>query len=184
MRNAHILLFENLANVCEVIGLVSILTMALLLEFVLGELPCPLCLLQRIGFYFMIFGFMLNLRFGFRPSHYAIVILSGLFTSFVAMRQIALHIIPGSGAYGEPILGFHLYTWVFIITMIITIMTTLLLSIDRQYNTFIQKKSLTYYSKFLFIIVIVTIIINIVSVFMECGFEFCPDNPVHFKYNL
>lgn len=182
MRTNYIIFLEKIANGCETLGVISILALALFFEFALHELPCPLCLLQRVGFYFMTFGFLLNLRFGFRPSHYSIIILGGFYTAFVALRQIALHVIPGSGAYGNPILGFHLYTWSFIITMIITIVTTILFGIDRQYNSILQKDKSSFFSNSLFTLVTITLIINIISVVLECGFAICPDNPVNFRY--
>src|SRR5579862_2934195 len=87
---------ERLASLFELVAVITVLAMTLLLQFVFNELPCPLCLLQRIGFVGIAYGLLLNLRFGFKPSHYAVVILSGLFTAFVALRQIALHVIPGT----------------------------------------------------------------------------------------
>lgn len=182
MRTNNIVFLEKLANSCEVLAIIGILALALFFEFVLQELPCPLCLLQRVGFYFMLFGFLLNLRFGFRPSHYSIIILGGLYTIFVAMRQISLHVIPGTGAYGSPILGFHLYTWSFIITMVIVVMTTLFFGIDRQYNSVISKQKTNFFIHLLFALVSITLAVNIISVFLECGFAVCPDNPVSFRY--
>ena len=120
-------------NALEILGIFVTLLMAFAFQFVLHELPCPLCLLQRIGFFSMAFGFLLNLRFGLRPSHYAFVILWALFTSFVALRQIALHVVPGTGTYGSPFLGMHLYTWSFVVSMGIIVFTTLFLGVDRQY---------------------------------------------------
>lgn len=181
MRTNSIVFLERLANSFEVLAIVGILALALIFEFVLHELPCPLCLLQRIGFYFMGFGFLLNLRFGFRPSHYSIVILGGLYTAFVAMRQISLHVIPGTGAYGYPVLGFHLYTWSFIITMVIVVLTTIFFGIDRQYDAVITKKS-NFLVHLLFALVTISLLVNTVSIFLECGLAACPDNPVKFRY--
>ena len=56
-------------------------------------------------------GFLLNLRFGVQPLHYGLSILAALFGVAVAGRQVLLHIVPGSGAYGSALFGLHLYTW-------------------------------------------------------------------------
>ena len=48
-------------------------------QLVLGELPCPLCLLQRVGFVAVGFGLALNLIYGPRPSHYGIMLIGALF---------------------------------------------------------------------------------------------------------
>ncbi len=84
---------------------------ALILLPALGELPCPLCLLQRIDFIALGRGLLLNMRFGPSPLHYGLVIAAALFGAAAAGRQVLLHIVPGSGAYGSPLFGLHLYTW-------------------------------------------------------------------------
>ncbi len=104
--NTLIAFTENICNLLEVYFIILMLVMAFAIQFILHEIPCPLCLLQRLGFLAIAFGFLMNLRFGLRPSHYAIVIISALYTSFVALRQIALHVVPGTGSYGSAILVF------------------------------------------------------------------------------
>lgn len=124
-----------ICNALELAGILFILLLALMYEFVFNEPPCPLCLLQRVGFFGIALGFLMNLRYGLRPSHYAMVILSALFTSFVALRQIALHVVPGTGSYGSAVLGYHLYTWSFIISMAVITVTAIVMSQDRQLLT-------------------------------------------------
>jgi disulfide bond formation protein DsbB len=181
IKNSGILILEKLGNIFQLLGIASMMLMAFLFQIVLHELPCPLCLLQRIGFLGIAFGLLLNLRFGFRPSHYAIVLFSALFTSFVALRQIGLHVIPGSAAYGDPVFGFHLYTWSFIIAMIFVISTTFLLAFDRQYQmNSVSIKKLDWISHSLFAILLLLVLANIVSVLLECGIGQCPDNPTQY----
>lgn len=169
-------------NALELVGIFVTLLMAFAFQLMLHELPCPLCLLQRIGFISIAFGFLMNLRFGLRPSHYALVILAALFTSFVALRQIALHVVPGTGTYGSPLFGLHLYTWSFIVSMCIIFFTTLFLGIDRQYEA-ASIKNMRYpkLTHTLFGIMTILIVANIVSVFLECGLQECPENPVSYK---
>lgn len=179
--------FEKIANSVELLAIVFIIFMASFLQFTLYELPCPLCLLQRIGFLMMALGFLMNSRFGFRSSHYAMVILSGLFTSFVALRQISLHVIPGTGAYGSAIFGLHLYTWSYLASMAIIILTVLLSAFDRQYlgEPGRQRKHPKGLTNLLFAFVALLIIINFVSVSFECGLiHECPDNPVAYRWSL
>lgn len=174
---------EMLSNFFELAGLIVVLILALVFQLLFQELPCPLCHLQRVGFMYMAFGFLLNFRYGLRPSHYAIVLLSGLYTSFVALRQIALHVIPGTGAYGSAVLGLHLYTWSFVISMIIVVVTTLQLGVDRQYQPSDSSRiKWPYLTHLLFAIVAIIIFSNIVSVIFECGFALdCADNPVSYE---
>jgi len=169
---------DKLCNLFELLGVVVILLMSFVLQIIYHEIPCPLCLFQRLGFFGIAIGFLLNLRFGFKPSHYAVVILSALFTSFVALRQIALHIVPGTGSYGDSVLGFHLYTWSFIIAMLILASTTLMMSVDRQYKKNVYRKgNFVGAVHFLFATTVILLIINVVSVYLECGFKTCPENP-------
>lgn len=125
---------ENFFNSLLLMGILVVLALASGVEFVYHENPCPLCMLQRVGFLLVAVGFIMNLRFGLHPNHYAIIILSALFASFVSLRQIALNLDSPLGGFGSPFLGLHLYTWVFVIAMVMTIATTLIMSVERQYK--------------------------------------------------
>lgn len=173
---------ERLCNFIELSGVIVMLLMAIVFQLIFRELPCPLCLLQRLGFFGVALGFLLNLRYGLRPSHYSIVFLSALFTSFVALRQIALHVVPHSGTYGDAFLGFHLYTWSFAIAMITMVVTACMLGVDRQYS--IQGAVNTRFpllTKIFFIVLLTLVGLNIISVFLECGLWLCPDNPTTYS---
>ena len=178
-----VLAMERISNFLILCVILAIVALSFSLQISLKELPCPLCLLQRIGFLFIAFGFLLNLRFGFKPSHYAVVLISGLFTSFVALRQIALHVIPGTGFYGSPVLGLHLYTWSFILSMTIVTITTLLLGFDRQYQGFLVSGfSWRFFTRLVFLITAILIMVNGISIFLQCGLNECPENPMQYEF--
>ena len=66
---------RSLAQTLNALGLCAIalvLAVAFAAQLLLDELPCPLCLLQRIQFAMLAVGPILNVRFGPRPSHYAL----------------------------------------------------------------------------------------------------------------
>lgn len=178
MSLKEVSIIENILNILGLLAVSLVLFMALGLQFISSELPCPLCLLQRIGFFGIALGFLLNLRFGLRPSHYAVVLLSAVFTSAVALRQVALHVVPGTGAYGNPFLGMHLYSWCFVLAMIIVLVTTLMMGIDAQYFA-PQAKSRQFRRtvNLLFLILTIALVANLLSVFLQCGLSACPDNP-------
>lgn len=168
----------QIANMLDLFAVIVILLFAFAFQFLLKELPCPLCLLQRAGFIMTGIGFLMNLRFGLRPSHYVLALLGALFTAFVALRQIALHVVPGTGSYGSSILGLHMYTWSFIASMAIVLFTAVILGIDRQYHE--APKASGYFKTFthiLFAIILVLTVSNFISVLAECGLSLCPDNP-------
>lgn len=167
----------------EIIAIVIVLLIAIVLQFLLGELPCPLCLLQRVGLFAIAVSLLMNLRFGFKPVHYTFTILFAVYTGFVALRQIALHIVPGTGAYGAAFLGFHLYTWVFIIAVVIIIYAAIILGCNVQYKV---GSSLTKWQQgtmyLLFAVVGMLLLTNVVLTIMECGLSQCPDNPIHYLF--
>ena len=166
-------------NIFEICGLWILILLTLLIQFYLDELPCPLCLLQRFGFMGMMMGLCLNLRFGYKSNHVALSLLFAVFTAFVALRQIALHVVPGTGTYGSAIFGLHLYTWSFIIAMAFIIFNSFVLSLETPPSKKdINDKSSKIVQKISFLLVGVVMAVNIISVFLECGFSQCPDNPM------
>lgn len=171
--------FEKLINIFEVVLLIVILTMAFAVEFVFAESPCPLCLLQRVGFLGMSIGFLLNLKYSIRPNHYALSQLSALFTAFVALRQISLHVLPDQSGYGRAVLGLHLYTWSFIVAMATVLFIAVILSLKQHYNPFMRRYGI--FSKMgsvLLFIMMCLICTNIATIYQVCGLQECPENPV------
>ena len=118
------------ANLLTDIGLVIALLATLVVQFILHEAPCELCLLQRLALIGAAAGFFMNWRFGISPVHFAIAELSALFGMVVAMRQITLHIIPGTGSYGDAFFGLHLYTWSFIVCTLVLLRSIVLMLCD------------------------------------------------------
>ena len=104
------------------------------MQFWLSELPCPLCLLQRAFICALAAGPILNLRYGPRASHYALSILAALIGAAVSVRQILLHIMPGDPGYGSAILGYHYYTWAFLLFVAAIGLAALMLLFDRQFE--------------------------------------------------
>jgi disulfide bond formation protein DsbB len=178
MRNGGL---ERLGNFIGASGLTLLMILALGFQIIFHELPCPLCLLQRIGFFMMIFGFLMNLRFGSRGIHYAIVLLSGFLTSFIAMRQIILHIIPGTGEYGSPVLGLHLYTWSYIVAIFTMVMTAVLLTMHRSESPKEESAPCHRTTNIIFAVASFVLFANIVSVFLECGLKMCEEDPVRYE---
>jgi disulfide bond formation protein DsbB len=101
-------------NVLALYALAALLAAAFAAQFILGELPCPLCLLQRIMFALLAIGPILNIRFGPRPSHYALSLLAAVVGATVSTRQVLLHIMPGDPGFGTALFGYHYYTWALI----------------------------------------------------------------------
>jgi disulfide bond formation protein DsbB len=170
-------------NALGLYGIALVLAAAFAAQLWLNELPCPLCLLQRIQFALLAVGPMLNVRFGPRPSHYAISLLTAAAGAGFAMRQVLLHIMPGDPGYGSALLGYHYYTWAFIGFAVAIVLIAAMLLFDGQFkddgaapplraNAFVQGAVW---------LVIGLTALNVASTLLECGFGACPDNPVNYQ---
>lgn len=152
---------EIYCNAIELTGISVVLLLTLAIEFFLKESPCPLCLLQRVGLFLVAIGFLMNLRFTPHPRHYAMIILSGLFTAFVALRHIAINLTNPDGGFGSTFFGLHLYTWAFIVSMAIIIGATLIMSIERKYLPVRNNNTISPIAKVMLATTILLLLINI-----------------------
>jgi disulfide bond formation protein DsbB len=170
-------------NALGLYGIALVLLVAFAAQFFLGELPCPLCLLQRIQFAMLAVGPVLNIRFGPHPSHYAISLLTAVAGAMVAMRQVLLHIMPGDPGYGSALLGYHYYTWAFIGFAGAIVLTAAMLLFDRQFTWNGDAEPLTtgWFARAAVWLVIALVTVNVISTLLECGFRACPDNPIHYE---
>jgi disulfide bond formation protein DsbB len=171
-----------ISNFIDVLGILVISIMAVIFQLVLHELPCPLCLMQRIGLMAIGFGYLVNIVYGNSIKNYSYATICAMLTAFIAMRQILLHIVPGTGGYGDVILGFHMYTWVFIICMAAIIWNMFIIMIypeDFSHEKLVRniKIERNIVVNIVVYIYIITILINVVFTFLECGTTACPDDP-------
>lgn len=173
---------ERLVNALAVLSLLLLSVVVFAYQVILHQLPCPLCLLQRLGFLAIAFGFLLNLRFGLQPSHYSLILLSALFNSFVALRQITLDTNAEGGYHSATLFGFQLQTWSFIISLIIVVGTAIILGFARKYEKIYPQHS--YWKTItssLFGMLALIIFANMVSAFLLCGLKPCPLKPIGYK---
>ncbi len=171
-------------NAAGLSAVAAILLGAFFDQFVNGHLPCPLCILQRVGFAGAMLGLALNVRVGPRPIHYAIVILSALAGSLVSVRQILLHIAPGDAGYGPPVLGIHLYTWALILNFMIVAGSAAMLLFDGQFAgappSGTRLSAVQWLAVSTLNLAFILIFGNAFSTVAECKFGLCPDNPVSY----
>jgi len=171
-------------NSYAVLGICGVLLGAYYIQFVEGEFPCPLCLFQRLAMLGVAFGAMLNLRYGIRPSHYGVSLLSAIFGASVSLRQILLHIDPSDSGYGSPVLGMHLYTWAFIVFAVVILLIGIMMFFEPQFEDSSENrsaKSIGWFIKAVFFLVVLIAAVNVVTTFLECGLGQCPDNPTSYK---
>jgi disulfide bond formation protein DsbB len=169
-------------NALGLYAVALVLAAAFAAQLFLHELPCPLCLLQRIAFALIAVGPILNLRFGPRPSHYALSLLVAAAGAAFAMRQVLLHIMPGDPGYGSPLLGYHYYTWAFIGFAAATLLIAAMLLFDRQFdNGKTQAIEPGAFARTAVWLVIGLTALNVIATLLQCGFAACPDNPERYE---
>jgi len=149
-----------------------------------GDLPCPLCLLERLGMFAVIIGLVMNLRLGLRPAHYGFSIAGAMTGMAIATRQVLLHINDGpGGGYGGTVLGLHLYTWALIVFLCFLAGSAVLLMIPNSlYESGAKMAPVAQWAEsrparvasYAAVLICVT---NAVLALMECGPGQCPDNP-------
>jgi disulfide bond formation protein DsbB len=168
-------------NALGLYAIALVLAVAFAAQLILHELPCPLCLLQRVQFALLAVGPLLNVRFGPRPSHYALSLFVAAAGAAFAMRQILLHIMPGDPGYGSALLGYHYYTWAFIGFAVAILALAAMLLFDGQFAAGKPPAQVGTFEHAAVWLVIALTALNVVATLLECGFAACPDDPKHYE---
>ncbi len=158
----------------------GILTAAMTLQYARGELPCPLCLLQRIAMFGVCFGIMQNFRRGFSYQNTGFSLLFTIFLLVVSVRQTLLDIYPRPGhAYiGSAVFGIHMPVWSIIIALcLLSAYAAKLAAIGGdEYLSKAPPSEFPLVKKLadiLSLYVIAISAINVISVLLQCGFNEC-----------
>lgn len=172
---------SRLLNAIGLLGIGTVLSLAFIDQLWFRDLPCPLCILQRAGFFAAGFGIALNLIYGPKPSHYGIAILGAFAGGMISVRQILLHIVPGTGSYGNAIFGLHLYTWALLAFAITIVGCAIMMLDDRQFARAepmsIRLKPLPLSALLLFLALAIA---NVFATIALCGAGLCPDDPTSY----
>jgi disulfide bond formation protein DsbB len=174
--------FAVTLNALGLYAVALVLAAAFTAQFLLHELPCPLCLLQRIQFAVLAIGPILNVRWGPRPSHYALSLLAAVVGAAFSTRQILLHITPGDAGYGTALFGFHYYTLAFFGFVAAIVLLAAMLLFDRQFEEDgAMQPAMGAFARTAVWLVIVLTALNVLSTLLECGFGACAENPVVYE---
>jgi disulfide bond formation protein DsbB len=164
----------------KVIVIAAILSGAMMMQYVYGELPCPLCLLQRVALFGVAFGAVLNLRNGFSDRSTGISLLFTTVLLIVSVRQTLLDICPRPGHeyIGSAVFGLHMPVWSVLIALalIVAHVVTLLLPGGRSAALASPATSfplMAPIAKGVAVYVAVLCAINFASVFVQCAFGEC-----------
>ena len=171
-----------LLNEAFMLGMIAaiagILTAAMVIQYVYGELPCPLCLLQRVAMLGVCFGIMQSFRNGFSDRNLGYSLLFSVFLLVVAVRQTLLDIYPRPGHeyVGSAILGLHMPVWSILIALaLITAVAVKLCVVGTEDGARPpDRKSLVgRLAAVLSLYIIAVALINFGSVVVQCGLGQC-----------
>lgn len=155
----------------------AVLTTAMIFQYYGGEIPCPLCLLQRVAMFGVCYGVILHFRHGYSARNDGVSMLFALFLLTVSARQTLLDIYPrpGHSYIGSAVLGLHMPVWSVVIAVAILLAFAIKLTVlggehlrDRQ-----PSPPLGRLARMLSLYVIAICLINLVSVMLQCGAGAC-----------
>ena len=156
----------------------AILIAAMAYQYLNAEIPCPLCLLQRLALFGVCFGIVQNVRSGYSDRNTGWSLLFALFLLIVSVRQTLINIYPREGhAYvGSAVFGIHMPVWCVLIATAILIAFGLKLTLlggDHQFAGRRPAGALGKLATAGAALVIALCVINFASVVVQCGIDSC-----------
>lgn len=177
---------SNLAQLC-IFGITAVLISAFVVQFGMKELPCPLCILQRMGMILAALGpAWLLMRAMHGPVNardyaqcYGVSVLAAILGGAVSVRQTLLHIAPGDAGFGTPILGMHLYSWGVVIFSVVALVSGLQLLMLPVGN---ERLPIGARGRAVLVLFGAVIAANTIAVFALEGFHaVLPDDPTEYR---
>ncbi|MFA6266261.1 MAG: disulfide bond formation protein B [Pseudolabrys sp.] len=155
----------------------GVLTAAMVMQYAFGELPCPLCLLQRVALFGVCFAIILSLREDDTARMTGLGLVFSIFLLIVSVRQTLLDIYPrpGHDYIGTAVLGLHMPVWSVLIALALLAgyAVKLIAFGDTQRPHLSSYPALQRAAAVASVYVIVLCAINLGSVVVQCGFDQC-----------
>jgi disulfide bond formation protein DsbB len=153
-----------------------VLIAAMVMQYGYSEIPCPLCLLQRYAFFGIIFAMLLSLKYGESTQRIGVTLLMSWLLILISGRQSALDIVsrPGHQWVGSALLNIHMPVWSFIIGFLFIFFYCVKLILlgkadEEAVLTDRQRRFAKKIKRQLFIITLLLLMINFLSVLLQCG---------------
>jgi len=159
--------FQRILNLLFIYVLCIVLLGGYAYQYIKSEDPCPLCLLQRLGMIGVATALLLNLRFGIKAQHYGLAIVSASLGRMVSLRQIGLHVCPEFPTFGEPVLGFDLYVWAYIVFTCSIFSAAVLTIIYGYYKNLTYPPSWNLADRIAFWSIVFLTVTNALATFIE-----------------
>jgi disulfide bond formation protein DsbB len=168
---------NDLFLLAMLLTIAAILTVAMVLQYYGGEIPCPLCLLQRVAMFGVCFGIILHFRHGHSVQNTGVSMLFALFLLIVSARQTLLDIYPrpGHSYVGNAVMGLHMSVWSVVIAVaILTAFAAKLAVLGGEDLRGTQPSPmLGRIARLLGLYVVAIGLINFASVIAQCGADAC-----------
>ena len=155
----------------------AVLTTAMFFQYHGGEIPCPLCLLQRVAMFGVCYGIIQHFHRGYSARNDGISMLFALFLLIVSARQALLDIYPrpGHSYIGSAVLGLHMPVWSVVIAVAILVAFAVKLGVlggdglrDPQPSPVLGRLP-----QLLGLYVVAICLVNFGSVMVQCGAGAC-----------
>jgi disulfide bond formation protein DsbB len=183
----------RILNFLGFLAMIGVLAGAYVYEFYYLDVPCTLCLLQRLAMVAVAFGAAMNVVLGPDPRHYAVCLISAIFGGAISVRQTLLHINPffdtttslptleatTNGPFGAPVWGLSLYVWGVILFATVILAVGIGQLFRRQFAAAEGRDGpgrLTGLAIATVAILFVVAAAETLTTFLECGFGDCPND--------
>ncbi len=171
---------NDLFMLAMMLTIAAILTVAMVLQYHGGEIPCPLCLLQRVAMFGVCFGIIRHFRDGASARNDGFAMLFALLLLIISARQTLLDIYPrpGHSYIGSAILGLHMPVWSVVIAVAILLALAIKFAVlgADQPRDVPTLPAIGRAGRLLGFYVIAICLINFVSVVLQCGGGACHTN--------
>jgi len=154
----------------------AILTAAMVFQYYDHEIPCPLCLLQRVAMFGVCFGIIKHFRHGYSARNDGVSMLFALLLLVISARQTLLDIYPRPGhAYiGSAVLGLHMPVWSIVIAAAVLLAFAIkLAALGGEGLRDPSPPALGRAGRLLSLYVVAIGLINLGSVILQCGADAC-----------
>jgi disulfide bond formation protein DsbB len=157
--------------------LAAILTVAMVMQYAFGEIPCPLCLLQRFAMFGCCFGLVRQLRSGSSEHGTGISLIFSILLLVISVRQTLLDIVPRPGHeyVGSAIFGIHMSVWSVFIAMGLLLGFAVRLALFGGLRSAPEKDGSTIgrLTQGVTLYVVAICGVNFISVVAQCGIGDC-----------